>query len=167
MTLCRKENMFSLCENLLRQLGGTIPTKITNSNMSLRSYSRDSQHTNLTNLAMTNMILTPNGASNGFINCSLSMPNLQAALQSNIPLNSCANLQNKVNPRVVLATHKYWWCSGEKSKALNGLTDYISSLEPHSSYLSSLAEKNSREIMHGTSSKIDPASTSNLFSGKN
>ena len=51
------------------------------------------------------------------------MINLQAALQSNIPLNSCANSQNKVNPRVVLATHKYWWCSGEKSKALNGLTD--------------------------------------------
>ena len=177
VTLCRKENMFSLCENLLRQLGGTIPTKTSLSNTSLRSYSKDSQHTphalpimtNSTNNngATNNTNSTNNNNNNGtnsnLVNYSFSMPNLHAALSSNMPLN--AALQNKVNPRVVLATHKYWWCSGEKVKALNGLTEYISSLEPHSSYLASLAEKNTRETMHGTSTKIDTTSALNLFSG--
>ena len=158
VTLCRKENMFSLCENLLKQLGATFPTKI--SSTSLHCYSRDSQ------LVLAQM--NPSGNSTGMISSSTSMPNLQAALStSSTPMGLSINtiVQNKVNPRVVLATHKYWWCSGEKVKALNGLTDYISSLEPHSSFLTSIAEKSMKEI-HGSSIKIDPSNPSSSFSGK-
>ena len=133
---------------------------MTNSNNNNNNNNNNNGATNNTNSTNNN---NNNGTNSNLVNYSFSMPNLHAALSSNMPLN--AALQNKVNPRVVLATHKYWWCSGEKVKALNGLTEYISSLEPHSSYLASLAEKNTRETMHGTSTKIDTTSALNLFSG--
>lgn len=115
--------------------------------------SRDSQ-------ALMNMSLT--GSTSSMMSTSTSMPNLQSN-----PPPLCINsmLHSKVNPRVVLATHKYWWCSGEKARALAGITDYINSLESQSSF-NNFTEKSNKDN-HGPMGKGDPIVPSNLFAGDN
>ena len=154
VTLCRKENMFSLCENLLRQLGAPIPVKAT-ACTSLHSLSRDSHIYNISRDSQALQNMSAQG-STSMIAVSSSLPNmLLPATLSMTCMTPC-----KVNPLVVLATHKYWWCSGEKVKALASLTDYISSLESASS-----AALTAAKDTHGISAKSDASATSNVFSG--
>ena len=145
--------MFSLCENLLRQLGAPIPVKAT-ACTSLHSLSRDSHVYNISRDSQALQNMSAQG-SNSMIAVSSSLPNmLLPATLSMSCMTPC-----KVNPLVVLATHKYWWCSGEKIKALASLTDYIASLESASAALTAAKD------IHGVSAKSDASAISNIFSG--
>ena len=161
VTLCRKENMFSLCENLLRQLGAPIPVKAT-ACTSLHSLSRDPQSTNNMRDSQAFSLMAATGTSATIISGASSMPNL---LTFTAALSSHSMQHSKVNPRVVLATHKYWWCSGEKARALAGLTEYIASLESHASLMATAADK--MKEGHGLGGKADIAVNLNLFAGAN
>jgi FAT domain len=153
VTLCRKENMFSLCENLLRQLGAPIPVKAT-ACTSLHSLSRDSHAHNVSRDSQALQNMSAQG-STSMIAVSSSLPNM--LLPATLSMTSMT--PSKVNPLVVLATHKYWWCSGEKVKALASLTEYIASLESASAALT--ANKDT----YGISAKSDASATTNIFSG--
>jgi FAT domain len=159
VTLCRKENMFSLCENLLRQLGAPIPAKAA-ACTSLHSLSRDPQSNNNNRDSQALSLMAATGTSATIISGASSMPNL---LTFTAAFSSHSMQHGKVNPRVVLATHKYWWCSGEKARALAGLTDYIASLESHASLMATAADKIKEG--HGLGGKADIAVNLNLFSG--
>jgi hypothetical protein len=126
VTLCRKEHMFPLCENILRTLGAKIEPRVNLP--SIASNSRDSFAS----------ILGPTAVDHNNSFGSMPHHNSEYTLKT-IP----SIVMPEADPRVVLATHKYWWQSGEKAKALAGLTDYIASLEPHATYLASLLEKKS------------------------
>lgn len=93
--------------------------------------------------------------STSMIAVSSSLPNM--LLPATLSMTSMT--PSKVNPLVVLATHKYWWCSGEKVKALASLTEYIASLESASAALT--ANKDT----YGISAKSDASATTNIFSG--
>ena len=105
VSLCRKERMHSLCENLLRKLGAPL----------LQRRNSDMQD-----------IFTSPGGGQKDVN---SPPDIITSSPSATvtATTSMNNMNNNIrtNDRVMLSTFEYWWAIGEKSRALNEITDYL------------------------------------------
>jgi hypothetical protein len=100
VTLCRKERMHSLCENILRKLGAPLLQRkdsevVADAFLSTRDPSMSSREYSAKEVA--------EGA----------------------PMSSPAPLSGRTNDRVMLSTFEYWWAVGEKSRALAELSDYL------------------------------------------
>ena len=105
VSLCRKERMHSLCENLLRKLGAPL----------LQRRNSDMQD-----------IFTSPGGGQKDVNSPPDM--ITSSPSATITATTSMNNMNnniRTNDRVMLSTFEYWWAIGEKSRALNEITDYL------------------------------------------
>ena len=105
VSLCRKERMHSLCENLLRKLGAPL----------LQRRNSDMQD-----------IFTSPGGGQKDVNSPPDM--ITSSPSATVTATTSMNNMNnniRTNDRVMLSTFEYWWAIGEKSRALNEITDYL------------------------------------------
>lgn len=120
VTLCRKEEMFSLCENVLRNLGAPIPGKLQRSDASTAS-DLDSLNPEY-GLDFT-------GQDGGEAKKSSAEPSnpgnfgTAAGINMGAANSNCGNSYNMV----LFNTFKYWWSKGERSRALSELTAFLKS----------------------------------------
>jgi hypothetical protein len=95
VTLCRKEGMHSLCENILRKLGSPLPIK--------KKIKRPPSES----------LMVP---------LSLSAPSSSMKEMREVPP---AIDSSNVNERVLFSTFKYWWSVGEKTRALSEISAHL------------------------------------------
>ena len=120
VTLCRKEEMFSLCENVLRNLGAPIPGKLQRSHASTAS-DLDSLNPDY---GLVDFAGHDGGEAKKF-SAESSIPNNSVAPGNNVG-GTGSNSGNSYN-MVLFNTYKYWWSKGERSKALSELTSFLKS----------------------------------------
>jgi len=107
VTLCRKEGMFSLCENLLRRLGAPLYSKRKNTDELLLD-------DNLVIQEPLNIDVTESIG-------DLNIPELSGITDSPAGVTT--------NYRVMFSTFKYWWASGSKHTALFNLSKFIDNVD--------------------------------------
>lgn len=117
VTLCRKEGMYSLCENILRRLGAPVDPKPT------QSPAESSQE------SVIEMLLD---SPRGDISHPVSSPDGDTPPRTpeqpspeQVPFN-----QSGVSKRVLFCYHKFLWHSGDKARALRELTEFIKIMDP-------------------------------------
>lgn len=104
VTLCRKERMYPLCENILRKMGAPL----------LQRKNSEAADGFVMNASSKDPIIA--AASSG--------DNAGAAGGQNA-MSPPVALTGRTNDRVMLSTFEYWWAIGDKNRALSELTDYL------------------------------------------
>lgn len=123
VSMCRKEGMFTLCENILRTLGAPFPPKMRiDDNNSDKSSVLTSD--NLNSALATNISIDDlNMLSDDITNINVNMRNST----SNTSIAGISLPEISISPdsfqfhRVMFSTMKYWWVSGQQQKALKEL----------------------------------------------
>lgn len=96
VTLCRKERMHSLCENILRKLGAPLLQRKGSEQIDVAIFSAMGSTKESNQQSPPEMATSPT-----------------------------ATVISRANDRVMLSTFEYWWAIGEKSRALSELSDYL------------------------------------------
>ena len=107
VTLCRKEGKFSLCENLLRQLGAPLPPKKQKVVIDRIERISDGGDVEIANFTEGRPIEDTANADSEQVIASVK----------------------PIHHRVLLGTFKYWWASGEKKKAISELTNFLQNVD--------------------------------------
>eukprot|EP01035_Chromulina_nebulosa_P017836 gene17836-23448_t len=122
VTLCRKEGMFTLCENVLKRLGAPIlPRSLTTTTDSKSNQPVNEIVNDILKTTNTIDILTSDD------NVALDRTS-EKVYSSSVPIPLGQRPSNMTTSRVLFSTMKYWWSSGERQKALNELNVFIKSL---------------------------------------